>query len=609
MNPECKDNVKRHFKKDTKEKTTSFKKGKRKKQMVKPTDKEEQSHIKKLDPLSRGYFRRVSERLEEDFTTDEERELFVANVFSEVNGQAVPLSMDSSGSHVLQRLLPLASCNQLCQLLKELENELSKGSEESHFEPLVCHCCGAHIMETVLQQIYRLRKTQDDSEASADWEVLEHHILRLTSEVITKLPTFCKHTHGSFVVRALVQVLGGVLLEDSNIKGQKSLEMGLQDAPTSEVFSSAFKRLAKESLKHTKVFLTNGSASPVFQTILKVCHVRFPKLCQKLGQGMLDYLTSLNQGSDCRNLQVFFKDRTSSRLIENIVEVSQKPLFRTLYENHFKGHLVSLAQHPIANFPVQRIVGSAPSPKLFRQIFDEMVHELESVFAAKHIGVIIELAEGCIRHGERQAELLQHLLQVFHCAEPPSRQMTCASLFMTLLTYESYYQNHEPKNEAEQKERPLSGVVYNGSRLVQTLLGFSDNTIVLRSLRLLSSSDLVTLACDPSGSHVLDVMMRHLNKKELAKLLKKLKGRLIELACNKYGSRIMDKIWSTSEVSQKKSIVEDLAPHEARLRSDIFGHHIARNFALFHFLKRKKEWEDIQTAQLKKRRMFNDILE
>ncbi|XP_039603654.1 nucleolar protein 9 isoform X2 [Polypterus senegalus] len=608
MNPECKDNVKRHFKKDAKEKTTSFKKGKRKKQLVKPTDKEEQSHIKKLDPLSRGYFRRVSERLEEDFTTDEERDLFVANVFSEVNGQAVPLSMDSSGSHVLQRLLPLASCNQLCQLLKELENELSNGSEESHFEPLICHCCGAHIMETALQRIHRLRKTQD-SEASADWEVLEHHILRLTSEVITKLPTFCKHTHGSFVVRALVQMLGGVLLEASNNKGQKSLETGLQDAPTSEVFSSAFKRLAKESLKHTKVFLTNGSASPVFQTILKVCHVRFPKLCQKLGRGMLDYLTSLNEGSDCRNLQVFFKDRTSSRLIENIVEVSQKSLFRTLYENHFKGHLVSLAQHPIANFPVQRIVASAPSPKLFRQIFDEMVPELESVFATKHIGVIIELAEGCIRHGERQAELLQHLLQVFHCAEPPSRQMTCACLFMTLLTYESYYQNHEPKNEAEQKQRPLSGVVYNGSRLVQTLLGFSDNTIVLRSLRLLPSSDLVTLACDPSGSHVLDVMTQHLNKKEFAKLLKKLKGCLIELACNKYGSRIMDKIWSTSDVSQKKSIAEDLAPHEARLRSDIFGHHIARNFALFHFLKRKKEWENIQTAQVKKRRMFNDILE
>ena len=125
---------------------------------------------------------------------------------------------------------------------------------------------------------------------------------------------------------------------------------------------------------------------------------------------------------------------------------------------------------------------------------------MEAILAAGHMGVIVQLADSCAESGEKQDEMMQCLLRVsfekifpleiqkfslwvlnqltdlfffnlfspfcdcswwyvlfsslaglwlmtafascpqaFHCAEPGSRHVTCLPLFMSLLTYETYY--------------------------------------------------------------------------------------------------------------------------------------------------------------------------
>lgn len=63
-------------------------------------------------------------------------------------------------------------------------------------------------------------------------------------------------------------------------------------------------------------------------------------------------------------LLVFLKDPASSHLIETIVQLSHKSLLRDLYKNHLKGHLVDLALHSIANFPIQRLTAASAKYKL-----------------------------------------------------------------------------------------------------------------------------------------------------------------------------------------------------------------------------------------------------
>lgn len=76
--------------------------------------------------------------------------MFVENVLTEVKGQATLVAMDRTGSITLQRLLPLASPDQVGDVLSELGGET--GSE---FTAVSCDRCGGHVVESALRQMSR----------------------------------------------------------------------------------------------------------------------------------------------------------------------------------------------------------------------------------------------------------------------------------------------------------------------------------------------------------------------------------------------------------------------------------------------------------------------
>lgn len=68
---------------------------------------------------------------------------------------------------------------------------------------------------------------------------------------------------------------------------------------------------------------------------------------------------------------------------------------------------------------------------------------------------------------------------------------------------------------------PLT-ICYLGSMLVQALAKFKEHSILLSSLRTLSPADLLTLASDPAGSHVLQAFIITCSDKGRGKILKRL---------------------------------------------------------------------------------------
>lgn len=47
---------------------------------------------------------------------------------------------------------------------------------------------------------------------------------------------------------------------------------------------------------------------------------------------------------------------------------------------------------------------------------------------------------------------------------------------------------------------------------------------------------------------------------------------------------------------------------ENQLRSDQFARHVWAKFALYHFIHRRANWQEIQSGEIKKRKLFSDIL-
>lgn len=568
---------------------------------------------KRLDAQSVGYFRRVGERLSEGFEDDEERGLFVENVLSEVKGKATLVAMDRTGSLTLQRLLPLSNLEQVAEVLAELGGEA--GSE---FKTVSCDRCGGHVVESAVRQMSRWTdSSQEDSSAATEEEeercgVLEAQVLSLSQVVRDNSAEFIRHIHGSHVVRTLLHVLGGCIgpprTEARPGVKDRSAAPQLTDFEIPTSFWYEMKNLTETLMGNVKLTITDAVASAVFQTMLTVCHRKRPKLCKQLIKRIMEYLTGRSTASGVSPLLVFLKDQASSHLIEIILQLSHKSLLRDIYKNHLKGHLVDLAIHPIANFPVQRLITASAKHKLFLRLFSELIPGVEAILAAGHMGVIVQLAESCAESGEKQSEMIQCLLNAFHCAEPASRHIHCLPLFMSLLTFEVYYHSETADGNID-TEVPLTSICYHGSRLVQTLARFKERSLLLSSLRTLSPADLLTLATDPAGSHVLQALITMSSDKGRGKILKRLEGQFVQMACSRLGSRVLEAVWNSASVSQRQNIAQELVPSENQLRADQFARHVWAKFALSHFVQRRAHWQEIQTGESKKRKLFSDILE
>lgn len=541
--------------------------------------------------------------------------MFVENVLAEVKGKARLVAMDQTGSITLQRLLPLANPEQVGEVLAELGGDLPFGLKE-----VSCDRCGGHVVESALRQMARWEefsqkdpsKASEEEDAEENTVMLETQVLSLSQVVRENIPEFIRHVHGSHVVRTLLHVLGGCVgpPRTESRPGAKEHRVAPEltdfEIPTS--FWYELKSLTDTLMENINLSVTDGAASAVFQTMLTTCHRKRPKLCKQLLKRTMEYLTSRSSAPGVSPLLVFLKDPASSRLVETIIQLSHKSLLRELYKKHLKGSLVDLALHPIANFPIQRLTAASAKYKLFLRLFDELIQGVEAILATGHMGVIVQLAESCAESGEKQDEMMRCLLNAFHCAEPGSRHVCCLPLFMSLLTYEVYYQSDATEGST-QKEVPLTSICYHGSRLVQALAKFKERSHLLSSLRTLSPADLLTMASDPSGSHVLQALITTSSDKGRGKILKRLEGQYVQMACSKLGSRVLEAVWNSASVSQRQSIAQDLVPSESKLRSDQFARHVWAKFALSHFLHRRAHWQEIQTGESKKRKLFSELLE
>ncbi|XP_059199762.1 nucleolar protein 9 [Centropristis striata] len=564
---------------------------------------------KRLDALSVGYFRRVGERLGEGFEDNEERGMFVENVLTEVKGKASVVAMDRTGSITLQRLLPLCSPDQVAEVLSELGGE--SGAE---FKAASCDRCGGHVVESAVRQMSRCTESSQTAEEEEEEScgLLEAQVLSLSQVVRENIAEFIKHVHGSHVVRTLLHVLAGCLgpprTETRPGAKERNAAPQLTDFEIPTSFWYELKSLTETLMDNVNLSVADSVASTVFQTMLTVSHRKRPKLCKHLLKGVVEYLTSRSAAPGVSPLLVFLKDQASSHLVETIIQLSHKSLLRDLYRNHLKGQLVPLALHAIANFPVQRLTAAAAKHKLFLRLFDELIQGVEAILAAGHMGVIVQLAESCAESGEKQEQLMQSLLAAFHCAEPGSRHVSCLPLFMSLITYEVYYHSDTAEGNID-TQVPLSSICYHGSRLVQALARFKERSHLLSSLRTLSPADLLTMASDPAGSHVLQALITTSSDKGRGKILKRLEGQYVQMACSRLGSRVLEAVWNSASVSHRQSIAQELVLSENQLRSDQFARHVWAKFALSHFIHRRNHWQEIQTGESKKRKLFSDILE
>lgn len=587
--------------------------------MEKPLKKKNKRNSQQNDDTL-NYYKRIEEflRTDSEKQTDISNDEFLNNVFSQLTEEALDVCQSPQISPIIEKLVTKASSKHAQSLVKVFSSDWAA----------VCkHRCSSHVLEKVLMVLpkfigqkvltfdFQNEKEDDSVEGS-----LIRTVLQLIGFVEENIEDSVKDTHVSHICRALLQLIGGTCVGEKVLKSRtvrnyaKNLKkedredesfgkpVTFPNYEVPEFFRNQLKKFYKEifALEDFGVYLTDTNASPVIQTLLLVLHKVDLDLCQKVIHKVIK-ASRIDMTANNDNIPPVVVDSVGSFLVELIVSLSSEKLYRELFKKLFKGRLLQFVTHPCANFVLQKLIKSCPDGTMLLEIQEELKDCIMDVLRSQYYGVLVALASTCEKLGCGQDIFVQMMLEGLHCNEK-DRQGKLVPLVATLTTYDSFMVAGEPD---------MRKVNYHGSLLLQHMLRFSNTHHVTTSLQDLEPAQLLTMSCDPCGSHVIDTAFQSSTVDDKLKdlLLNKLKDHFTTLACDKNGSRTLESIWKNVSIKQKTLIATCLCIREDRIRSDRFGFHIHRNFALFHFQKRRNDWLSIQQNDQRKRKMFHDVLD
>ncbi|KAM6297249.1 nucleolar protein 9-like [Podargus strigoides] len=276
---------------------------------------------------------------------------------------------------------------------------------------------------------------------------------------------------------------------------------------------------------------------------------------------------------------------------------------RELFQQQLKGRLLGMATHRVANHGLQRLLDHAPAD-VVGEVLSELGPALAEPLARGHPGVLTALLGACRRHPHLQPQALRCLFQAFGCWEPRERRRACVGLLAGLRPFGG----GDKEVEGAEPEPLLGPFTLHGSLLLQHLLHFGEPGPVLGGLQALPPPSLVGLARSRPGSHVWDALLTSptVPPRARRRLLRKLKGHLVSLACHRNGSRVLDTVWASASTPARTDIAEELASQREALQRDPG---VARTLALDLFLRRRHLWEKLQVAPERRRGLLGPLLE
>merc|ERR1712012_767832 len=164
------------------------------------------------------------------------------------------------------------------------------------------------------------------------------------------------------------------------------------------------------------------------------------------------------------------------------------------------------------------------------------------------------------------------------------------------------------------KSKPLTltphNITHHGAVLLQTLLTYQKSLTIVTSYLSLTTDDILTLVQHTAGSHCVEKLFTSaaVKAKRKTQLLDKIQGDLHTVACNTYGSRVLEAIWRSSNIQMKTDIAKLLGPHSRTLSTDRFGKFVFRNFSLQQFNQNQEKWKEGQLQQARKRKALDEFV-
>jgi nucleolar protein 9 len=604
-----------------------------------PTDEFEREFFGMLADEEQEYFRHADEMLElNDFSTDEERDLFLQNVYKEAEGKELKLASSQSCSRLMERLILLSNTKQKKRLFEAFAG---------HFPSLVTHRFASHCCEKLFVRsapVVTLELSGNtDTESHEDAEdeekplgSMEDLFLLTLDELELHLTTLMSDRFGSHTLRVLLVVLAGrpidqfatkTLLQSKKkehvtVHGASALaeEASSQTRAVPSSFTMAVKKIISDttaSLDATalRVLAKHQTGNPVLQLLIELdmaltrdAKARTRKtddteqaekaetLIEKLmPEAPASFSDQNSKASEFVNLVLY--DPIGSRLLETVIMHGPAKIFKGLYAEFFADRIGSLLRNDIASYPAIRAVNRLGKEDLVRCV-QKCVPEIPTYIEKGRLNVVKALFERC--HARSSDAETARLLKALSSACGGDWKHLVPKLCML---GDAKAEEPQEGQNFQRDVKDKSVLVSHGSQLVVTLLGIPGQPCkaIQASLTSLTSDQLFKLATtsSPTSSILVKAFSTPSANPNCHKVLAaNLIRHASDLASSPKGQNVLNSIITTPCKSEgisipfhtKETIMSQLGDHESTLRESWMGRNVWRTWKGDMWRSRPVDW-------------------
>lgn len=557
--------------------------------------KEQQAFFGIVDRQELEYFKSAESTLAVDgFSNAEERELFINAVFDEARGKELKLITNQICSKLVERLILLGNNDQLKQIFNAFQNR---------FLQLSKHKYSSHCVETLLVRCAALVEREMVEQPETDG--IEEKIIKMVNELKPELMNISQDPYASHVLRLTILILLGAPLpsttQTSKLRSKKSkIARKMISIKDNDEFKKAYqipdsfkKELQQEILQifdnlddeELKKMAIHKISSPVIQILIQAESQTTSE--KKKKKGILPLTNKIFSGDkEEAFVQHLLSDPIGSHFMESSIEWMPLKQVEKLYSQYVEPRVGRLSRQETATFVLQSFLKRLRVQEV-QQIIDAIIPDIPNQLET-NIVMVRALIDAATQHEYKLDEITDIMFSHFNITEKPQFLEKILNLENSTL---GNTKGDWPTMDEMHRSLLLQSLIKGSSKFLEYTL---DAFIEMPQGRV----HLITR--HSVFSHILETCLQpQVNVIQRRKLLNHLEGLFVELACNAYGSHLVDKCWKFCYKLKhfRERIAEELVAETDKVKNSIYGKRVWRNWNLDKYVRKKFEWWNIVKAQ------------
>jgi nucleolar protein 9 len=600
-----------------------------------PKENESTAFFGLVDSNELTYFNKAEQTLNlNTFATPEERALFIDSIFQEAKGKELKLVTNHICSKLMERLILDSTVRQIYQLFNAFNGkfyDLSRQKYSSHVIETFLVKVAALIEKEILAGGLDLDDEDEEDEESGGWVSMENMFLFIIGDFKPNLKKMIKDTYASHVLRMALLVMTGKELPSSTesnsiLRSKKSKNIRKSfEIKDSDDYKKKFQVPAsfKPELKELlNVFLDNETteslrelaidsiASPVVQVLIQLEGIvdRDRTIWKTIFNGDNESLDEKERAKEGAFVEYLLSNNIGSHFLQNAVENQKTKIVERIYNSYMKDRIVKLAKRETTGMYVVETMMEKLKSKQQLEILDNLVPQLNELIV-NNIDVGSKIIDCSVRNNNyKKAEIVEKFIEFFN------KGTATDDLFENVLklSTSTLFSTKEEWPTSEERRRAL---------LLEKLLEYDEDKILKLSIAKLMDFDnevLLKFCKHPVFSHIVESilsMRETLTLVQRKQLLNKLLGQgsdnIVDLACDSTGSHIIDKVWMfTFKLNMyKERVARALYDNRDTIKITIYGRMVWKNWNMENYCRKFNDWkwqvkeEEIQyEEELKKKK-------